>query len=297
MLRLFCVLNLALFAFAAGAQGTNSTGAAPESRLEIHPAKGVVIEVSPVEKKVTIKHEDIPGYMHGMTMPFDVKDTNELAGLQPGEPVSFRIVVSGNYGWIDRIRKLGAPTNLPPPVESYHFSKVATPLNEGDLLPDYHFTNQLGQAVSTAQFKGQALAITFLFTRCPFPNFCPLMANNFAATQKKLLAMRNAPTNWHLLIISFDPEFDTPAVLRQYAEAHGADPSRWTFATGALSEITAIGEQFGLAFWKEQGGIISHNLRTVVIDASGRVQKIFTGNDWQPEDLVAEMITAAKVRR
>jgi cytochrome oxidase Cu insertion factor (SCO1/SenC/PrrC family) len=85
--------------------------------------------------------------------------------------------------------------------------------------------------------------------------------------------------------------------LRQYAEAHGADPSRWTFATGALSEITAIGEQFGLAFWKEQGGIISHNLRTVVIDASGRVQKILTGNDWQPEDLVAEMITAAKVRR
>jgi protein SCO1 len=297
MLRLFCVLNLVLFAFAAGAQGTNSASAAPGTNQEIHPAKGVVIEVSPVEKKVTIKHEDIPGYMHGMTMPFDVKDTNELAGLQPGEPVSFRIVVSGNYGWIDQIRKLGAPTNLPPPVESYHFSKVTAPLNEGDLLPDYHFTNQLGQAVSTAQFKGQALAITFLFTRCPFPNFCPLMANNFAATQKKLLTMPNAPANWHLLIISFDPEFDTPAVLRQYAKAHGADPTRWTFATGALSEITAIGEPFGLAFWKEQGGIISHNLRTVVIDASGRVQKIFTGNDWQPEDLVAEMITAAKVRR
>src|SRR5262249_33479455 len=151
------------------------------------------------------------------------------------------------------------------------------------VLPDYHFTNQLGQAVSTAQFKGQALAITFLFTRCPFPNFCPLMANNFAEVQKKLGMMTNAPANWHLLTISFDPEFDTPAVLARYAEAHGADANRWTFATGALVDVRAIGEQFGLVFWNEEAGIISHNLRTVVIDSSGRVQKIFTGNDWQPE--------------
>ncbi|HEY2082020.1 MAG TPA: SCO family protein [Verrucomicrobiae bacterium] len=288
MFRLFCILNLALFALAAGAQETNR---------EIHPAKGVVIEIAPAEKKVTIKHEAIPGYMQGMTMPFEVKDTNELTGLQPGDPVSFRVIVSGNEGWIDHLQKIGARTNLPPVTAPFHVAREVEPLNEGDSLPEYHFTNQLGQAVSTSQFKGQALAITFLFTRCPFPNFCPLMANNFGAVQKKLLTMPNAPTNWHLLTISFDPEFDTPEVLQRYAEAHGADPRRWTFATGALGEVTAMGEQFGLAFWKEQAGIISHNLRTVVIDSSGRVQKIFTGNDWQPEDLVAEMVTAAKVRR
>jgi protein SCO1/2 len=162
-------------------------------------------------------------------------------------------------------------------------------------LPDYHFTNQLGQAISTAQFKGQALAITFLFTRCPFPDYCPRMANNFTAVQKQLLAIPNAPTNWHLLTITFDPENDTPEILRNYAEAHGADPAHSTFATGALIDITAIGEQFGLIFWKEQGSIINHNLRTIVIDASGHVQKIFTGNNWQPEDLAAEMIKASKV--
>jgi protein SCO1/2 len=122
------------------------------------------------------------------------------------------------------------------------------------------------------------------------------MANNFADVQKKLLAMPRAPTNWHLLTISFDPEFDTPEVLQRYAAAHGADTNRWTFATGALPDVTAIGGQVGLVFWKEQGSIISHNLRTVVIDASGHIQKIFTGNDWQPEDLVAEMVKAAARR-
>jgi len=123
------------------------------------------------------------------------------------------------------------------------------------------------------------------------------MANNFADAQKKLLATPNAPTNWHLLTVSFDPEFDTPEILQRYAELHDADPARSTFATGALMDITALGEQFGLAFWKGDVGIINHNLRTIVIDASGHVQKIFTGNEWKPEDLVAEMVKAAKARR
>ncbi len=293
MLRALVLLSLILCGLPAMAQQ------APDSptNQEIHAASGVVVEVNPSEKKVTIQHGDIPGYMQAMTMPFDVKDTNELNGLAPGDPVSFRLIIANNYGWIDQIHKTGARTNVPALGNAVSSGRNIEPLNEGDPLPEYHFTNQLGQAFSTAQFKGQALAITFLFTRCPFPNFCPLMANNFADVQKKLLASPHAPTNWHLLTISFDPEFDTPAVLQNYAQAHGANPARWTFATGALPDISAIGEQFGLAFWKEPAGIISHNLRTVVIDASGRVQKIFVGNAWEPEDLVAEMTKAAAVRR
>jgi protein SCO1/2 len=287
MFRPLCVLIFALFALAAAAQ-TNQ---------ETHAAKGVIIEVTPAEKKVTIKHETIPGYMQAMTMPFDVKDTNELAGLAAGDVVSFRIVVRGDEGWIDQIQKTGATTNTPPTTGPFRVVRDVEPLSEGDVLPEYHLTNQLGQAFSTAQFKGQALAITFLFTRCPFPNFCPLMANNFTQTARKLLATPDAPTNWHLLTVSFDPENDTPEVLRNYAEAHHADPAHSTFATGALIDITALGEQFGLAFWKEQGSIINHNLRTVIIDPTGRVQKIFIGNDWKPEDLVAEILKATKVPR
>jgi protein SCO1 len=293
MLRLLCVLTL--FALTACAQSL----VPPQSQAnqEVHPATGVVTEITPAEKQVTIKHDAIPGYMGAMTMPFDVKDTNELAGLAPGDAVSFRIVIEDNKGWIDQIRKTGKKVNLAVTSGPLRSVRDVQMLNEGDLLPDYHLTNQLGQAISTAQFKGQALAITFLFTRCPYPNFCPLMANNFVETQQKLLAMPNTTTNWHLLTISFDPEYDTPEVLKRYAEAHGADPARSTFATGALTDITALGEQFGLAFWKDQTGIINHNLRTIVIDASGRVQKIFTGNTWQPEDLVAEMVKAAAVRK
>jgi protein SCO1/2 len=284
MFRSLWFLILALFALTACAQ-TNQ---------EIHAAKGVVVEVTPAEKKVTIKHETIRGYMQAMTMPFDVKDTNELTGLTPGDVVSFRIVVQGDDGWIDQIKPTGVKSNTPPTTGPFRAVREVEPLNEGDRLPEYHLTNQLGQAISTAQFKGQALAITFLFTRCPFPNFCPLMANNFSQTAQKLLANPNAPTNWHLLTVTFDPEHDTPEVLRDYAKAHHAYPAHSTFATGSLMDITALGEQFGLAFWKEEGSIINHNLRTIVIDPTGRVQKVFNGNTWQPEDLIAELTKAAK---
>jgi protein SCO1/2 len=298
MLRLFCVLICVLSGWMAGAeQSTNSPATATRTNEKMFQVKGVVVEVHADEKSVEIKHEDIPGYMRAMTMPFDVKDTNELAGLEPGDPVSFRLVVDETYGWIDQIHKTGAKTNSPPTTGPFRLVRDVEPLSEGDLLPEYHLTNQLGQAISTAQFKGQALVISFLFTRCPFPNFCPLTANNLEETQKKLLSKTNAPTNWHLLTISFDTEFDTPAVLRRYAEAHDANPAHWSFATGALIDVTAIGEQFGLTFWREQAAVISHNLRTVVIDPSGRVQKIFIGNEWQPDDLVAEVIKAAGKRR
>jgi protein SCO1/2 len=259
---------------------------------QVFQVKGVIVKVAPREKSVEIKHEEIHGYMPAMTMPFDVKDTNELAGLAPGDSVVFRMIVTDTEGWIEQIRKLGS-TNSVPTAGNFRLVRDVEPLNIGDRLPEYHFTNQLGQAFSTADFKGQALAITFLFTRCPFPTFCPKMANDFSETQQSLISAGNF-TNWHLLTVSFDPEFDKPVVLKSYAERYHYDPAHWTFATGDLVEITAIAEQCGLNFWHDETGSISHNLRTVVFDASGRLQKIFTGNTWKTEELVAEMKEAAK---
>jgi|KBSSwiStaDraftv2_1062776.scaffolds.fasta_scaffold595497_1 protein SCO1/2 len=259
---------------------------------QVFQVKGVIVKVTPREKSVEIKHEEIHGYMPAMTMPFDVKDTNELAGLAPGDSVVFRMIVTDTEGWIEQIRKLGS-TNSVPTAGNFRLVRDVEPLNIGDRLPEYHFTNQLGQAFSTADFKGQALAITFLFTRCPFPTFCPKMANDFSETQQSLISAGNF-TNWHLLTVSFDPEFDKPVVLKSYAERYHYDPAHWTFATGDLVEITAIAEQCGLNFWHDETGSISHNLRTVVFDASGRLQKIFTGNTWKTEELVAEMTQAAK---
>jgi protein SCO1/2 len=300
MVRAILVLIFATAIFATGCdKPSTSEGAArpvpqQHTNQQIFQVKGIVIDVKPREKSVTIKHEEVPDYMPAMTMPFDVKDTNELAGLEAGDPVSFRLMVTDTEGWIDHIQKTGPKTNTPPTTGPLRRVRDVEPLVEGDLLPEYQFTNQFGKIFSTKDFKGQALAIEFLFTRCPLPNFCPLLANNFGAAQRELLAMPNAPTNWHLLTISFDPEFDTPAVLKSYADSHGCDPKHWTFATGAQIDITAIGEQFGLLVARDENGSFSHNLRAVVIDSAGRVRKVFIGNEWKPYELVTEMIKATR---
>ena len=184
-----------------------------------------------------------------------------------------------------------APAADAKPKGTFRRVRDVMPLNIGDALPNYPLTNHLGQAFSLGQFKGQALAITFIFTRCPFPEFCPRMGNHFAEAAKKLAADASGPTNWHLISISFDPEFDTPGIMRGYASRFQAGAERWTFATGAQIEIDAITEQFGMGFSRE-GGSFNHNLRTAVIDANGRVQSILIGNEWKPDELVAEMAKA-----
>jgi protein SCO1/2 len=263
-----------------------------------YEAKGVVKELSADGKTVVIQHEEIPNYMPAMTMPFAVKDTNELRGLQPGDAVAFRMVISNADAWVEHFTK-SSSTNLNklPPGLGFHVVRDVDPLGIGDPLPEYHFTNELGHAVSTAEFKGQVFAFTFFFTRCPYPLFCPLMSNNFDAAQKKLLALTNAPARWHLLSISFDTEHDTPAELKDYASRYSPDPRHWSFVTGDLTEITAIGDQFGEYFGSDGSGGVTHNLRTVVIDPEGRVRKVFTDNKWTSDELVAEMLKAAAVKR
>jgi protein SCO1/2 len=299
MTRAFLFLNLIVALVVTGCSRPAETGkssAAAGTNQQIFQVKGVVVEVKLANKTVTIKHEDVPGYMPAMTMPFDVKNTNELTGIATGDPVSFRLIVTDTEGWIDQIKRVGPKTNLLPTTGHFRLVRDVEPLKVGDPLPDYRFTNQLGRVVSTGQFKGRALAIQFLFTRCPYPTFCPLMASKFEQVQQQLLARTNNPANWHLLTITFDPDFDTPAVLKAYAESHHCDPAHWTFATGPLIDITAIGEQLGLAFWRDETGGISHNLRAAVIDASGRVTKIYVGNEWTPAELVVELVKAAAAK-
>lgn len=260
--------------------------------------KGVVIAVKPSQKEITIKHEAIPDYMPAMTMPFEVRNTNELAEIKPGDAVAFRLLVTETEGWIDQLRSLGVSSTKGPPVSSAaRVMRDVDPLGIGDRLPEYHFTNQLGRPITTRQFAGQALAVTFLFTRCPYPDFCPRMARQFATAQAELLAKAGGPTNWQLLAISFDPDFDRPAVLKAYAESYQSDPTHWSFATGDLVEVTALGDQLGLEFSRDNTGSITHNLRTAVFDARGRLQKLFQGNQWSGEDLAAELVKGAAAGR
>lgn len=302
--RWLCIVAVGVLVFAVSCTkdtDTNTTtvpsSVTTDTNIQIFQVKGVVVELDADGRTVKIKHEEISGYMGAMTMPFEARPTNELSGLAAGDTVSFRMSVTDTDGWIDQIKKLESVpvTNTLPTTGPFRAVRDVEPLNVGDLMPDYHFTNQLGQAVSLSQFRGQALAITFIFTRCPFPTFCPLMSRNFEEVQKKLLAQPNAPANWHLLTISFDPEYDTPPRLKGYARQYNADPAHWSFLTGALIDITAIAEQCGLTFWREGDGVnISHNLRTAVVDAHGRVQKILPENKWTSEELAEEILNAAR---
>jgi len=279
------------------AAAAGNPAASSSTNQQVFQVKGVVKELQPDGKTIVIKHEEVPNYMPAMTMPFEVKSTNELRGLRPGDAVAFQMIVTDADAWIDHIAKLNAAQPAePPPRPALRLARDVDPLKTGDLLPEYHFTNELGQAVSTRQFKGQALVFTFFFTRCPYPTFCPLMANNFEETQKKLLALPHGPANWHMLSISFDPEFDTPALLKAYADRYNYNPEHWNFVTGALIDVTAIGDQVGEYFGHDETGAVVHNLRTVVVDAQGRVQKIIPENKWTSDELVAEIVKAAAVK-
>ena len=234
---------------------TPAARAAPVSAAasqQTFQVKGVVKELKPDGKTIVIQHEAIPNYMPAMTMPFEVRDTNELRGLQPGDIITFQMTVNDTNGWIHHIAKLTAakPSALPSRAGVFITHDVE-PLDIGDPLPDYHFTNEFGQAVSTGQFKGQPLVFTFFFTSCPYPLFCPLLSSHFEDTQKKLLALTNAPPEWHLLSISFEPETDTPEVLKRYAERYHYDPAHWSFVTGGMIDLISISDQVGEQFSRQ----------------------------------------------
>ena len=296
-LSVIFVIALAACCVSCGKRSeTFSTEKSGNTNQQIFQVKGVVEEIKPDGKTATIKHEEIPGYMAAMTMDFETRNTNELRGLAPGDAISFRMIVTEDDGWIDQVKRLNVSPAEPPTRGTFRRVRDVEPLAIGDALPEYRFTNQLGRAVNLSDFKGQALAIDFIFTTCPFPTMCPRLSQNFAETERKLKALPGAPTNWHLLTISFDPEKDTVAVLSDYAKRYNADPKRWSFLTGELIEITAIAEQFGQTFWRE-GGTISHNVRTAVIDANGKVQSIIAEAKWTSDEMVAEVVKAASVNK
>jgi protein SCO1/2 len=236
--------------------------------------------------KAVIAHEAIADYMPAMTMEFEAKEATELVSLAPGDVLAFRLSVTETRGWIDRVRKVGtAPVDVVAPPKA---------LSTTTTLPDSALVNERGDPLHLRDFQGRALAFTFFFTRCPYPDFCPRMNAQFAAVQRALAA--STGTNWQLLSISLDPDYDVPARLAEYAARYTPDAAHWTFATGDADEIHALGGAVGLAV-KRDGERIDHNLRTVVVDATGRVQKVFEGNAWTSAELTAEMQRAMAAHR
>jgi protein SCO1/2 len=159
-------------------------------------------------------------------------------------------------------------------------------------LLDYKFTNELGAPVCLNDFRGQVIAYTFIFTRCPAPNYCPRLSKNFEEAAKRLAAMPNAPANWHLISVSFDPDFDTPAVLRACARRYHYDPARWTFLTGPKAQIGELARFSGVNYRPEEG-LFTHNFRTLVVDAEGRLRVSYPVGGDLSDALASEIVKAA----
>ena len=261
-----------------------------ERRLPVH---GQITVLEPDRKLVTLNHDEIKGFMPAMTMPYDVRDVKVLDGLAPGDIVDTTLVVVSNGAYLTDFRKVGHQ-DLPPPAAPAPAAPSASSgfelLKPGEAVPDSPFVDQSGRKRRFADFKGAPLAITFIYTKCPLPTFCPLMDRHFKSMQKPL-AEDPALKSAHLVTISFDPVTDTPPVLRAHAKTLGADLARWTFLTGDRDEIDKFAARFGVSVSRALNDPrdITHNLRTAIVDKDGKLVKVYTGNEWNPEDLLGEL--------
>ena len=250
--------------------------------------QGQILAVQPERNEVLIKHGDIKGFMPGMTMPFTVKDPALLRDRAAGDLVTATLVVSDNAAHLSTLTKTGhAAVDVPatPPAPPI--------IKPGDMVADAALVDQNGQKTSLAARRGHRVALTFIYTRCPLPDYCPLMDRHFVTIQKHLQSTP-ALADVRLVTATLDPQFDTPAVLKAHGERLGADPRIWSLVTGTPDAIAGFGKQFDLYVERNaQDAIdITHNLRTVVIDADGRLVKMRTGNDWTVADIIADLEAA-----
>jgi protein SCO1/2 len=248
--------------------------------------KGKVVAVEKDKYLVTISHEDIKGFMPAMTMPFTVPSEADLEILAPDDEVTATLVIDGSHSWLEQliiVKQSAIPSTMPSVVQA----------KEGDEVPNYTLRNQDNREIHIQNYRGKALLLTFIYTRCPIPDYCTLMSNNFAQVDRALGQEPELYEKTHLLSISIDPDYDTPQVLRSYGSAHtqryqNETFAHWEFASGKNDETKKMAEFFGLRYYPQNDEII-HGLRTVIVNPEGKIAKIYTDNKWTPEDVVTEL--------
>ena len=263
-----------------------------DEKADHYDTRGVVRGFSPDRSAIEIQRENIPGFMPSMTMPFVARDPKEVADLKTGEAISFRMTVTPKDFWIDKVKKIRREeVNVAEPKQTSSVSQERDArLKEGDEMPPFSLTIQNGERISLDTFHGQPFVLTFVFTRCPVPNFCPRISNNFEELQTAIKAGSGTLVTTRLLSVTLDPDYDTPKVLSDYAEFHHADSKIWTFATGDEKEIDLLTRAFSV-YRQNEGGTISHGLATALINRDGRIERIWRGNAWTPAE-VTEAIQA-----
>jgi protein SCO1/2 len=256
------------------------------SRARQYELRGQVLAVDRARQELTIRHEDIRGFMPGMTMPFKVRDPRILDGQEPGDLVRATLVVQDSNAYVSSVARTGhAPLIEAPPAARVDL------LEPGQPVPDVELTDEAGARHTFSEWRGKVVAVTFIYTRCPLPDFCPRMDQHFKTVQGEILADAGMRDRYALLSISFDPAFDTPAVLAAHARQAGADPRVWRFVTGDRDTVAAFASRFGTSVLREgsDAGSLVHNLRTAVIASDGTLVTMLNGNEWTPAELMSAL--------
>jgi protein SCO1 len=241
-------------------------------------------------RELSVKHEDIPNFMPAMTMAYYVRKPAQLAGLVPGDLVTATVVLDGGEVYLDNVAKTGH-ADLPAGTRPVKIMDVMAP---GDEVPADTLQDQEGRGRTLQDWRGKAIAVTFVYTRCPVPDFCPLMDRHFAELQRRIQSDPALADRVHLVSVSFDPAHDTTEVIAKHAKARGADPRTWSYLTGTPQAIDHFTSRFGVSAILENDSVasITHNLRTAVIDPRGRLVTFHSGNEWTVDQLLADLRNA-----
>jgi protein SCO1/2 len=275
----------------------------PREGATRYPLKGKVEALDIFDRELTVAHEEIPGFMPAMTMPFKMPEDQSLLGrfrgmrlerLRRGDVITATLTVKANESWIENVNvvRYEPPPDLPIPIPKE--ARV------GETVVDVLLEDQDGKTLHLTDYRGHPLALTFIYTRCPLPEFCPRIMKNFQELERAIEDDPDLRKSARLLSVSFDVEFDRPEVLNAFGSAfvkdRGQGPyARWKLATGTREAIDRLGRYFGLVFFKE-GGQFSHTLVSVVIGPDGKLVKELEGNDWTPDEALAAMREAMRLK-
>lgn len=254
---------------------------------------GMVLRVDPARRSVLVSHDAVPGLMAAMTMSFDVRDAKELNGIEPGAAITFTLVVGQATLRAERIRVVPYRSVEQDPLTARRLallrglSSAPKPLSVGQTVPDFTLIDQTRRSVSLSQFRGKVVAVNFIYTSCPLPQFCYRIANHFGVVQRRF--QRDAGREVVFLTVTFDPVRDTPEKLAEYATQWNADPDVWHFLTGEAADVQRVCNLFGVDFFPDEG-LMNHSIRTALIDRRGTLVANIEGNQYsaaQLGDLVA----------
>ncbi|HXQ26345.1 MAG TPA: SCO family protein [Candidatus Acidoferrales bacterium] len=281
-----CLVLLAAFAFIPTACSNKASPPAAQEQAKRYHLVGTVVSIDLQQNSLNVDGQEIPGFMAAMTMPYPVRDAKALASLGPGDEITADVVVTDSGAYLENIVVTKKGSGGAKPTGSSH-----TP-QPGENVPDFAFIDQDGKRIHLRSYRGDVLLVTFIYTRCPFPDFCPLVSKNFAQIYAALKKDPALDSKIRLLSVSFDPANDTPAVLKRYAETFrkttGGDPfDRWEFAVVPAKDLSKVTDFFGFSYTLEEGQIV-HSMSTTVISPAGTVYKWYEDSAWSPADLLQD---------